>query len=167
MEKWLAGEREREKKKLLLEKKTVRKCRWCLTCVQQFVTIWFAMDWLDYTVGWKNLTYTKEGPSLQVLPRSVIYQIFPKILNSGLINLSSAQCVTINLNIQILFYWSTFKSGLICVPWHDEKKRLLTRLFFSTSKMMCSSWNLYPCASCAQHRILSLCQFHFTVHYIS
>ena len=38
---WKNGwqEREREKKKLLLEKKTVRKCRGCLTCVQQFVTI--------------------------------------------------------------------------------------------------------------------------------
>ena len=64
----MVGRREREKKeKLLLEKKTVRKCRGCLTCVQQFVTIWFAMDWLNYTVGWQNLTYTKEGPSLQVL----------------------------------------------------------------------------------------------------
>ena len=103
----MVGRREREKKeKLLLEKKTVRKCRGCLTCVQQFVTIWFAMDWLNYTVGWQNLTYTKEGPSLRVLfflSCQCTEVSFTRFF--GLINLSSMQC-TYQKSIQISNYYS-------------------------------------------------------------
>ena len=155
---WKNGwqERERKKEKLLLEKKTVRKCRGCLTCVQQFVTIWFAMDWLNYTVGWQNLTYTKEGPSLQVLfslscqwTEVSFTRFFPRFSKRLDESQLCAVCKKINPNIQLLlFHWSTFKSGLIFMHWHDEKKRLLTWLFFRTNKMMMSSsWNPYHCAS--------------------
>ena len=126
---WKNGwqERERKKEKLLLEKKTVRKCRGCLTCVQQFVTIWFAMDLLSSTVGWQNRTYT--------MVRTV-----PDQLLVWEIGAPWRFCKKL---IQISNYFSFIgqHSNLDWFLCADiiKKMRLLTRLFFWTNKMMMSS----------------------------